>query len=233
MKFLIVDTHNVLHRSRHVTNQGDIYLKTGMALHITLNSIRFAWNKFNADHVVFCGEGRSWRKDLYPQYKGNRAKLRLDRSVDQVDDDKVFFEMIADFEEYLSKKTHCTFLKHSKCEADDFISRFIQNHNPMLHSFVIVSTDTDYEQLLAPNVTLYDGVQKEITTCDGVFNESMKPFRSKKGQEVEKVDPEFALFEKCIRGDKSDNIESAYPGARMNGSTKKVGITEAFNDREN
>ena len=36
-----------------------------MALHITLNSIKKAWKDFDADHVVFCLEGRSWRKDYY------------------------------------------------------------------------------------------------------------------------------------------------------------------------
>ena len=39
------------------------------------------------------------------------------------------------------------------------------------------------------------------------------------------------MFEKCVRGDSSDNIFSAYPGARLKGSKNKTGITEAFNDR--
>ena len=39
------------------------------------------------------------------------------------------------------------------------------------------------------------------------------------------------LFEKCVRGDTSDNVFSAYPGARTKGTTKKVGLTEAFEDR--
>jgi len=41
------------------------------------------------------------------------------------------------------------------------------------------------------------------------------------------------LFEKCIRGDASDNVFSAYPGARLKGSKNKTGITEAFEDRLN
>jgi len=41
------------------------------------------------------------------------------------------------------------------------------------------------------------------------------------------------LFEKCVRGDSSDNIFSAYPGARSKGSKNKTGILEAFEDRHN
>jgi hypothetical protein len=39
------------------------------------------------------------------------------------------------------------------------------------------------------------------------------------------------LFEKCMRGDTSDNVFSAYPGVRTKGSKNKVGLTEAFEDR--
>lgn len=45
------------------------------------------------------------------------------------------------------------------------------------------------------------------------------------------VDPEYCLFLKCIRGDTSDNIFSAYPGVRENGTKNKIGIREAFEDR--
>ena len=44
-------------------------------------------------------------------------------------------------------------------------------------------------------------------------------------------DPEWLLFEKCMRGDTSDNIFSAYPGVRTKGTRNKVGLTEAFEDR--
>jgi hypothetical protein len=34
-----------------------------------------------------------------------------------------------------------------------------------------------------------------------------------------------------MRGDTSDNVFSAYPGVRTKGTSKKVGLTEAFEDR--
>ena len=34
-----------------------------------------------------------------------------------------------------------------------------------------------------------------------------------------------------MRGDPSDNIFSAYPGVRTKGTKNKIGLTEAFEDR--
>lgn len=69
--YIIVDTMNTFYRARHAV-RGDIDLKAGMALHATMGSVNKAWKDFDADHVVFCLEGRSWRKDFYLPYKANR-----------------------------------------------------------------------------------------------------------------------------------------------------------------
>ena len=39
------------------------------------------------------------------------------------------------------------------------------------------------------------------------------------------------LFEKCMRGDTSDNVFSAYPGVRTKGTKNKVGLIEAYADK--
>ena len=45
-------------------------------------------------------------------------------------------------------------------------------------------------------------------------------------------DPKWVLFEKCMRGDTSDNVFSAYPGVRTKGTKNKIGLQEAFADRD-
>ena len=61
----------------------------------------------------------------------------------------------------------------------------------------------------------------------------MKRAIDKKTQEPKAVpDPKWLLFEKCVRGDTSDNIFSAFPGARKKGSKNKTGMLEAFADME-
>ena len=73
--YVLVDTANTFFRARHVV-RGDLDTKVGMALHITLSGVKKAWQDFDADHVVFCLEGRSWRKDFYEPYKRNRQVTR-------------------------------------------------------------------------------------------------------------------------------------------------------------
>ena len=71
MTHILVDTANTFFRARHVI-RGDTSEKVGMAIHIMMNSIKKAWQDFDGSHVVFCLEGRSWRKDHYAPYKRNR-----------------------------------------------------------------------------------------------------------------------------------------------------------------
>jgi|GEM_PF-1399984 len=74
------------------------------------------------------------------------------------------------------------------CEADDIICASTLSTDAKI---TIVSTDRDFEQLMSANVSLFDPMRAEFRT--NVKN------------------PALALFIKCMRGDKSDNIPSAYP----------------------
>jgi len=97
---------------------------------------------------------------------------------------------------------------------------------------VIISTDGDFAQLIAPNVKQYNGVMQITTTHEGYFDEKGKPVKDKKTNEPKGApDPAWLLFEKCMRGDTSDNIFSAYPGVREKGTKNKVGLRDAFADR--
>ena len=99
---------------------------------------------------------------------------------------------------------------------------------------MIISTDGDFAQLIAPNVRQYNGVMQITTTHEGYFDEKGKRVKDKKtGEEKPAPDPTWLLFEKCMRGDTSDNIFSAYPGVREKGTKNKVGLREAYADRNN
>ena len=69
MTYILVDTANMFFRARHVVRGDSIETKIGMAYHIMLASILKSYRDFNGSHVVFCLEGRSWRKDFYEPYK--------------------------------------------------------------------------------------------------------------------------------------------------------------------
>ena len=229
MTYILVDTANTFFRARHVV-RGDLDTKVGMAFHITLSSIKKAWSDFDGAHVVFCLEGRSWRKDFYEPYKRNRSEARAAQTQAQQDEDTVFWEMFDEWKDFVSTKTNCSVLQHPELEADDLIAGWIQAHPNDNH--VIISTDGDFAQLIAPNVKQYNGVQKVTITHEGYFDEKGKEVIDKKTKQSKGApDPQWLLFEKCMRGDTSDNVFSAFPGVRKKGTKNKVGLLEAFEDR--
>lgn len=227
--YILVDTANTFFRARHVV-RGDLDTKVGMALHITLNSVKKAWTDFNADHVVFLLEGRSWRKDFYEPYKRNRQETRDAMTPQQQEEDQMFWEIFDEFKGFITDKTNCTVLQNPVLEADDLIAGWVQNHPNDNH--VIISTDGDFAQLIAPNVKQYNGVSNTTITHEGYFDDNGKPVIDKKTKEPKGApDPQWLLFEKCMRGDTSDNVFSAYPGVRKKGTKNKVGLLEAFEDK--
>lgn len=229
MTYILVDTANTFFRARHVV-RGDADIKLGMAFHITLNSIRKAWRDFDGSHVIFCLEGRSWRKDYYEPYKRNRSDARAAQTETEQEEDRVFWEAFDTFKDFVDTKTNCTVLQNPRLEADDLIAGWIQNHPDDDH--VIISTDSDFAQLIAPNVKQYNGVSETTITHQGYFDDKGNPVIDKKTNEPKAApDPEWLLFEKCMRGDTSDNVFSAYPGVRTKGTKNKVGLMEAFEDK--
>ena len=230
MKYILVDTANTFFRARHII-RGNLNEKIGMALHVTFNSIRKAWNDFDADHVVFCLEGRSWRKDFYAPYKRNRSDARAVLTAAQQEEEEVFWETFDEFKTFIEGKTNCTVLHNENLEADDLIAGWVQAHPKDEH--IIISTDGDFAQLVAPNVTQYNGVSNTTIKHDGYFDDKGKRVIDKKsGKEKEAPNPQWLLFEKCMRGDTSDNVFSAYPGVRVKGTKNKVGLQEAFADKD-
>jgi len=242
-KFVIVDAMNLFHRAKHVAHRGDIDMRIGMALHITFNGLRKAWRDLGGDHVVFCLEGHSWRKHVYEDYKANRITAQLKKTQRERDDDELFFEAFNELNKFIKDKTNATVLQCPVAEADDLIASWIDLHPGSEH--IILSSDSDFIQLLDERVEIYNPIANILMRHDGVFDDkgyklefSVKSDgKIKTGDknpmfEAEREDwMQFATFLKCIRGDKSDNIFSAFPGARLKGTRNKTGITEAWDDR--
>lgn len=231
MKYALIDTANTFFRARHVANRNsDTWEKIGMALHLTLASVNQAVRKYGIDHVVFCLEGRSWRKDFYKPYKANRAVDAQAMTEAEQEENKMFWDTYEQFTTFIREKTNVSVLRHERAEADDLIARFIHLHPNDTH--YIISSDTDYVQLIAPNVFQYNGVSNELITLEGYFKDNGKPIIDKKTKEPKLLeDPQYLLFKKIIRGDSTDNVFTAYPRAPEKGSKNRVGMVEAYEDR--
>ena len=232
MSYILVDAANMFFRARHVVQRGaDMNTKIGMSYHIMFNSINKVWREQKGSHVVLCLEGRSWRKDAYEPYKNNRKVARAALTEAEQQEDQAFWDAFDELKTFFEKRTNVTVLQHGECEADDFIARWIQNHPNDKHC--IVSSDSDFYQLINDNVNQYNGITGQLITTEGIFNDKGKPVMDKKTKEPKVIgDPAWLLFEKCIRGDTSDNVFSAFPGARKKGTKNKVGMMEAFADKD-
>jgi 5'-3' exonuclease len=230
-KYALIDTANTFFRARHVASRNsDLDEKIGMALHLTLASINQAVKRYGIDHVVVCLEGRSWRKDYYKPYKANRAVANQALTEAEKEESEMFWRVYDEFLTYLKDKTNVSVLRHERAEADDIIARFIHLHPDDTH--YIISSDTDYIQLITDKVFQYNGVANQLITLEGYFDDRGRPIIDKKTKETKLLgDPKYVLFEKCMRGDSTDNVFSAYPGVRSKGSKNKVGLMEAYEDR--
>ena len=229
--FLLVDFANLFFRMRHVVSRtSDPEEKCGMAIHLSLSAINQSVKRFKIDHVLILLEGRSWRKKVYKPYKANRVIDEKAMTQAELEENKMFWETFETLTSFLKEKTNLSVLRNPIAEADDLIARFIHLHPNDNH--YILSTDTDFVQLIAPNVKQYNGVTNQLITLEGYFDDKNKPVIDKKTKLPKTLgDPQFLLFEKIMRGDTTDNIFSAYPGVRTKGSKTKAGLTEAFADK--
>ncbi len=241
-RFAVVDLSNLFARARHVV-RGDAYDKAGMMLLIVFRSLRKLHRDFKIDHVVFAVDHGSWRHDVYPLYKARRRAERAAMKPAEQEEMEIVYQTLNSLVEFLDTKTRCTVLRQGGIEGDDYVARWVQTHLDDTH--YIVSGDSDFVQLLAPNVVIYDGVNERMIALDGVTDHAgtRYEFEVDKGSgkvKVKKKNPDFvpepewwhkALFVKIVRGDSGDGIFSAYPGISFTGSSKRVGIQQAWDDR--
>ena len=140
-----------------------------------------------------CPRSDIWRNEHLNSYKGNRANNNVI---------KPFFKMAYDglFQQVSSK-----ILYHKNLEADDCIAvatkHYLKNKE---NHITIITSDTDYLQLIVDRVEIYNAKMKPVRT---VKNSTMKA--------------DMDLFVKIIMGDKSDNIPPVFPQKRGKAKAKQ------------
>jgi 5'-3' exonuclease len=135
----------------------------------------------------------SWRYSIYDGYKQKRKAAR-DKSV--VDFDK-FFPIMNDYMSQIKdvfSKLYVLFV--DRCEADDIIA-IMCKETFKNDEVIIVSSDSDMNQLTNNNIKQYDPMKRKIVQC---------------------MNPQRELDLKVLTGDKSDNIPPV---------KRKVGIVTA------
>ena len=199
MSILIADMSNLafIKRYGHLPKKAkkvDEYAKELITQEV-IKEILNVSSQYKADKLILAFDSKNpWRKDYYEFYKTNRD-VEFDIYKDTV------IESLNDMYEFFSEFTNAISLRVERVEADDIIASSCETFKD--EPKVILSRDRDFIQLIDDNTKLFDPVAKSERVSDNT---------------------EFELFLKCIRGDTSDNIPSAYPRVR---ETK---VKEAFDD---
>ena len=204
-KILAFDGTNLFYRTFFVHLNEDAEIVNGLVYHSTIMSMFAEWRKYKPHHTIIAFDRPNWRKAYTKSdkcvsqrvYKGTR-KAKMAPAVEEKY--AQFIQFVAEVEQMFREYTTVKCMSCELLEADDILGGLAHRANAEGDTIRIVSTDKDMIQLLGLNKT------KKVVELVNPIDKKMR----------EHEDPEFYLFEKCIRGDHvTDNIQSAYPKVRM------------------
>jgi DNA polymerase-1 len=156
---LLVDGSSYLYRAFHALPdlRGPHGEPTG-AMHGVLNMLRRLLKEAPADYVacVFDAKGKTFRDDLYPQYKANRAPMPDDLAA-----------QIAPLKEAIVA-LGWPLLEIEGVEADDVIGTLAREAEREDMKVVISTGDKDITQLVNPHITLVNTMSNEMLDVAGV-----------------------------------------------------------------
>lgn len=162
--------------------------------------------EFKPSKLIIAIDSSSWRKEVYPEYKGKRDDQRKASAVDFEKFYPVMRTLIDDLKNVLP---NVYVLKVEKSEVDDIIA-VLSKITFQNDEVIIVSNDKDFQQLLQyKNVKIYNPLSK------------VKSF-------VECLDPKKDLKIKVCVGDPGDNVGNILTmGNRDYNGEKMIGVGEA------
>lgn len=154
--------------------------------------------------VVFDSGSKTFRNEIFPDYKANRPPCPEDL-IPQ-------FSIVREAAESLN----LTILEKAGFEADDIIATVARKYADENNQVLIVSSDKDLMQLVGNNVVMYDAMKNKMITDAEV-------------QEKFFVAPSQVLDVLSLIGDSSDNI----PGVRGIGPKTAAELIAQFGTLEN
>lgn len=249
---LIIDGNYILNKNVFTLHKNNL-LFGGLysSLELSINNYR-KWYPFQNVYLVSDSKEKSWRKNIYKEYKAGRKR-----------NDDIDWEFVHNtYNEFKENEKRVKILESSTIEGDDWISFIANNSNKEGVSNIIISNDYDIKQLLKYNIEpFYINVMcNEMMNKQKVFfPKNYKIFLDKLRKmgneqdlfqlndnqdflvmlesflmrhEIIECDPVESLIVKIISGDNSDNIQSAWSVVN-NGRKRGIGEKGAKDIYEN
>lgn len=183
---ILVDGSSYLYRAFFASQQADLRTSTGLpsgAVRVMANMMRSLRRQYPDCHVavVFDAKGKTFRDDIYPQYKATRASMPDDLR-----------SQVAPIHQMI-KAMGFPFLMVEGVEADDVIGTLARQATEKQLPVLISTGDKDMAQLVSDHVTLIDTMKDLKTDREGVIEKFGVP-------------PELIIDYLALMGDKVDNI---------------------------
>ncbi len=206
-KILLIDGSSYLYRAYHalpdLRNQNN---EPSGVIYGVLNMLKKTITEYSSDYVVcvFDAKGKTFRNDIYSDYKANRPHMPEDLAI-QIEPLKKAIRALG-----------ISMLSIEGVEADDVIGTLAKNAEKQDMEVIISTGDKDLAQLVNKNVTLVNTMTNEVLDVEGV----LKKFG---------VPPEQIIDYLTLIGDKADNI----PGVDKVGPKTAVKWLNEFGDLDN
>lgn len=183
---ILVDGSSYLYRAFFASQQADLRTSTGLpsgAVRVMANMMRSLRKQYPDSHVavVFDAKGKTFRDDIYPEYKATRASMPDDLR-----------SQVAPIHQMI-KAMGFPFLMVEGVEADDVIGTLARQATEKQLPVLISTGDKDMAQLVSDHVTLIDTMKDVTTDREGVIEKFGVP-------------PELIIDYLALMGDKVDNI---------------------------
>ncbi|WP_068979323.1 DNA polymerase I [Aeromonas sp. EERV15] len=183
---ILVDGSSYLYRAFFASQQADLRTSTGLpsgAVRVMANMMRSLRKQYPDCHVavVFDAKGKTFRDDIYPEYKANRPSMPEDLR-----------SQVAPIHQMI-KAMGFPFLMIDGVEADDVIGTLARQATEKQLPVLISTGDKDMAQLVSDHVTLIDTMKDLKTDREGVIEKFGVP-------------PELIIDYLALMGDKVDNI---------------------------
>lgn len=199
---ILVDGSSYLYRAFFASQQADLRTSNGEptgAIRVVTNMLRSLLKQYpdSVVAVVFDAKGKSFRNDLYAEYKSHRPPMP--------DDLRSQIEPI----HQIIGAMGLPLLVIDGVEADDVIGALARQATESQIDTLISTGDKDMAQLVSEHVTLMDTMKDQLTDRQGVIDKFGVP-------------PELIVDYLALMGDSSDNI----PGMAGVGDKTAVAVLQ-------
>jgi 5'-3' exonuclease len=199
---LLVDGLNLAFRWKHIgaTEFSEEYART-------VNSLA---KSYKCGTIIIASDygASSFRKALFPDYKGNREELRAQQTEEE---QQAFYDFLEGYNRAIEEINYPIF-KYKNVEADDIIAFIVKNRELFgFDNIWIVSSDKDLDLLINEHVSRFSYVTRKETT-ESTWHEHYD------------IDPDEYVTYKCLLGDSGDNI----PGVAGVGPKRAVQLINEY-----